>query len=300
MAPSKLSPAERAYRKREAARLRQQRCRERKRQANLKKKLQEQEEKKEAEKSKEIVTSGQNRSTDTPRVKQEFQKIDELPPLVEKVTLPRSYLGQSQIINACGSFPSLSSEPTPSSDRLPEETCQTSSTASAKATFAMPLTEKYCSPRSVIGNLTPSSQTLYEQKSFQVLPQAVSPSMLTISELDEKIYHSQNLHQQRPSLPQQSHQPNHLELDVVHAMLSLKSDAPNRNTIRNNLLPQRRSHMNSHQGTGRTMLHPLSHQKYFGREDHNIQQVERIIRAESLMRRRDNLNPGFHVYYNEG
>lgn len=286
MAISKLSTSERAFRKREAARLRQQRCRERKRQANLKKKIEGQQ--KAAQLKKSPLTP--NKKVKLPKTSEEPNfdgQLTMMPRLQEPIH--RHYLqrypSQSPSLNTCESFPSLGSEPSPSFETSTEEMVMVSRPLVIDA-----------SPRSIM--TSPDSSSPYSREIYhRSVRMGPVPPLLSINELDDnqRPFHLP-IQRRRPNV--QSYGPNKTELDAVHAMLSLKADSPSCTAPREPsfctsqtpnwrygpTVPQQRYH---HPGNTPSIRIEHSRPQY----------AKNMMPSDVVMQVNESLRPGLHVYY---
>ncbi len=323
MAPSKLSPSERAFRKREAARLRQQRCRERKRQANLIKKLEEQ--KKVAAAEMKNNDAGQTSPVSKIVHHVENNQVVEppLPPLMQRPQPKiRSYSAMSQPgIDPCESFPSLKSESSMmTADSMSHEDYQVPirGTPSRSSSFG----PKIVSPNCVLTDL--HGVTQYACRKDHYLP--ASPPVISVKK--NVVESGQSGRAVRPlQMKRQSPKSSldhEIEFEAVRAMLSLKTDAPRNNDYHYSRAAPRRPppppHHPTHltrqrvssnytydqgfeqgykqclqQSTYRSLSNPPPPPRHHGEE--RIQYDRRMSRSEAMMHARDNLRPGMHYYY---
>jgi hypothetical protein len=303
MAPSKLSPTERAFRKREAARLRQQRCRERKRQANLKKKMEE---------NKAAEMSASQSPPSTPLAKKvtksqchapkQHQELP-LPPLLKKPAnlIRRFSSSQSQALNSCESFPSIVSDNSQSCDGSDDDVVFLPNGVPMKTTPTRSMQKEkihIISPKSVATSICKQQvHSPYDRNNqYPIMHPSPSPPLLTVTESHEEernAMHSMHKHQQSTH----AGAPNNLELDVVDAMLSLKSESP-RPTISHNVVPRNAPYM-MYESNRLAPFFPTAADVYRIGEDHRSMHMERVMRAEALMQARGRLSPRFQYYHHE-
>ncbi len=259
MAASKLSPTERANRKREAARLRQQRCRERKRQA-LKKKL--------FEEQKNGQSLSQEKCPPLPRLGQNDLHITKDQMIRAPVMFPLSP-GPQRIISSCESFPSLGSEPSQSTDFSTES-----------------------SPRSIISSV--SQRGPYAQKIVRMVSQTPSPPLpviydnMSISHINSRQSNSSRVIPELTSLNQEL-EPNQIEMDAVLAMLSLKSSEAIASTRGAVSLPDKAALLGdyqAYQGHSQRFYHYTN--DYSRWNSHNLNLPEYAMRKESMTVRNEN------------
>lgn len=261
MAASKLPPAERAFRKREAARLRQQKCRERKRQqAALEKQLEVQ----------HHVVQRKNKGVSPPAsntLKYEARSREEatiyhipMPPLcppTQRFSCEISY----------ESFPSLGSEqsPSPSLDA-------TNSNDEVMRVTSSPIYED--SPRCIATSV--SSYSPYSKNVYRSAPLPPSPPLLPINESENKRKSCPPL-QIRRSSP--LYGPNEIEMDAVSAILSLKSEPANSLAVNRNMnarAPAKASNFSSSQG-GQRFYRSYSEYYSANRGDNGHRHADRML-----------------------
>lgn len=273
MAATKLSPTERAHRKREAARLRQQRCRERKRQA-LKKKL--------LEEQKIGQSLSQEKCPPLPRLEQKdlhFEHSNKDQMIRSPVMCPFSP-GPQRIISSCESFPSLGSEPSQSTDFSTEG-----------------------SPRSIITQV--SQRGPYAQKIIRMVSQTPSPPLPVI--YDNISIHHLNRRQSNASraMPEltlnQELDPNEIEMDAVLAMLSLKSSEAiglPRGAASPSNKPAPWGEYQAYQGPSQRFYHCTNDYSLW--DSHNLNLPEYAMRKQSItVRNENNRVPGNLCLYHE-
>ena len=287
MAISKLSTSERAFRKREAARLRQQRCRERKRQANLKKKLEEQHKAAQLKKSplspsEKLKLSNNNEGSNSNNQLTMMPRIKEP---VHRHYLHR-YPSRSPSLNACESFPSLGSEPSPSFETSSDEMVMVSRPLMIDA-----------SPKSIIAN--PDNSSPYSRETYRrSVHMAPSPPLLSINEVVDDNQRSFHLPIQKRRPYVQSYGPNKTELDAVDAMLSLKSDSPSCQ------VPRETSHPTAQTPNWRygpavpqQQYHRATDKYSINMEHSRPLYVESVMPSDVVLQVNERLRPGLHIYY---
>lgn len=208
MSPSKFSPAERIIRKREANRIRQQRCRERKKQVKLNKLLEEQMRKQTAACCEEV-----KKTTKFSRQVTSDEQVNVVP----HSSIFRTSYNLSERLDTCDSLPSLGSESSTSEVNsnvicVPSSPSLISAGVNGSPRVISNITHqgRYSPRTNEVSNL--SRQACYSPQRSQYY-QSPLPSTFLPSPIDESIFGGSRMAM------------GNNELDAVSAMLSLQFDA---------------------------------------------------------------------------
>jgi len=300
MAPSKLSPAERAIRKREAARLRQQRCRERKRQMKLKKQLETQHTKAAAEISATSALKYKVNKVTAPKkmILRNASREEHSLMLPEKQAVSRRPSYSSH--ETC---PSFDSEPTTSTSGSFDEANAITQHATVESYHYRNSSRNMVAKNKIVHSVSPSSvMNFHSPNSYPLIQKLPLTPNLSSSESDRKYNHVQ--HQASQAIPSL---PNNSEIAAIHAMLALKTEAsPSMAGVSNSygneardtrlsirLQPQSNIRMENRMYPGVSMDTYHSDNMLSNRDERNV------IRLQAMMHLHDKLNPGFYVHYRD-